>query len=71
MPRTGHRTTLVISDEVLDAVRELATRRDITMTEVFRQAITTEKFLADAIASGDKIYLEGRGGRNRRQIILR
>lgn len=61
--------TINISGEVLQAVRDLARWRGITMTEVFRQAITTEKYLADALRNGDKILLEGRRGT--RELVIK
>jgi hypothetical protein len=63
------KVTFAFSPEVIDALRYMARERDITVTEVVRQAISTEKFLFDAIAGGEKILL--RKGRHTRELILR
>ena len=61
--------TFAFSPEVIETARALAHERGITVTEVFRQAISTEKFLADAIARGEKVMLKE--GRNTRELIFR
>lgn len=63
------KVTLLLGEEVIAAVRDLASWRGITMTEVFRQAITTEKYLADALRRGDTILLKGHAGKLRELII--
>lgn len=63
------KVTITLSDKALRAVRDLARWRGITMTEVFRQAITTEKYLADALRNGDKILLDGPLGR--RELVIK
>src|SRR5260370_26609763 len=63
------KVTITLSEEVLDAVQELARDRDTTMTEIFRQAITTEKYLHDAQKEGGKILIEN--GRKTREVVFR
>ena len=66
------KVTIVLGNEAVRVVRELAESRGITMTEVFRQAITTEKFLFDALAKGDTILLKGPGRRAKlREVVIR
>jgi hypothetical protein len=64
--------TIMLSNEALQVVRELARWRGITMTEVFRQAVTTEKFFADALRAGDTILLKGPGRRAKmREVVIK
>jgi predicted transcriptional regulator len=37
-----------LSTDVVDTIRRLAEKRHVTMTEVIRDAVGTEKFLEDA-----------------------
>jgi hypothetical protein len=59
------------SPEVARVLRSLAAERGISMTEVLRQCITTEKFLADAIKNGEKILLKDPRSRTTRELVLR
>jgi hypothetical protein len=43
--------------EVLAALRELAARNDVTMTEALRRAISILKFLQDAQGEGKDLLL--------------
>ena len=45
--------------------------RDITMTHALRQAITTERFLADAIKRGEQILLRDGKTKAVRELLLR
>ena len=64
------KTTVNLPAEALDAIRHIAERRGITMTEAIRQAIATEKFLFDAQKEGGKLLIEERD-KKVKQIILR
>ena len=63
--------TISLSPEVAGVLRDLAAERGVSMTEVLRQAITTEKFLADAIRSGEKILLREPRKRTTRELVFR
>ena len=54
----------------VDTLKEIAQRRGITVTEVLRGAIATEKYLRDAADQGDSIFIEEKGGLVR-QIVFR
>ncbi|MCA9773764.1 MAG: ribbon-helix-helix protein, CopG family, partial [Myxococcales bacterium] len=47
-----------LSEEVVQALRELAEEKGVTMTEMLRQAISLEKFLSDQVKEGKKVLLE-------------
>lgn len=59
-----------LSEDVVDALRELAKSRNVTMTEVIRDAIGTEKFLEDARQKHEKILIEDEKGQVR-QLVFR
>lgn len=46
--------------DVVATLRDLAERQGITMTEVLRRAISTEKFIEDTRASGSRILIQDR-----------
>ena len=46
-----------LSDEVLAALRDMAARDNVTMTEALRRAISTLKLLQDAQREGKSILL--------------
>lgn len=55
---TGYtKISVNLSDEVLAALRELAARNNVTMTEALRRAISTLKFLQDAQSEGKSVLL--------------
>ena len=58
-----------LSPDVVEAIRQLATKRKVTMTEVIRDAIGTEKFLEDE-KDHSKFLLEDKDGKLR-QVIFR
>ncbi|HEX5760738.1 MAG TPA: CopG family transcriptional regulator [Thermoanaerobaculia bacterium] len=64
------KTSLNLSEPALDALKEMAAKRGVTVAEVVRQAIATEKFLLDEVEKGNKILIEDRDSRLR-QIVFR
>jgi hypothetical protein len=59
-----------LSQEVLDALRNIAKTQGISMTEALRRAISTEKFLLDQVQANSKILIEDKD-KNIRQILVR
>lgn len=59
-----------LSPEVVDALKQLATKRNTTMTEVLRQAIGTEKFLDEVSEDQGTVLVEDKKGRVR-QLVFR
>lgn len=49
-------------------LRQLADRRGVSMTEVLRRAIGTEKFIDDALENGELILIEDTRGRLRQLV---
>lgn len=56
--------------EVAEALRELAERRQTTMTEVLRHAISLEKWVQDQVDQGSKFLVEDKSGRTR-EVVFR
>lgn len=69
--RTPRRLSINISDEVAEVLRQMAERRNTTVTEVIRDAISMEKFLDEQQARGDALILRGEDGREREIVRLR
>ena len=59
-----------ISRETVNVLRHLAAKRNITMTEVLRQAIGTEKFLDEVSDNRGTVLIEDKRGRVR-QLVFR
>ncbi len=59
-----------LSKTVVDALRSIANKRGISMTEALRRAISTEKFLMDETDGGSKILIEDEKHKIR-QLLLR
>lgn len=57
-----------LPDEVVEVVRNLATRRNTTRTEVFRRAISNHKFIQDELDKGSKILIEDSSG-NVKEVV--
>lgn len=69
-PPSTRRTSFNLSSEAEEAVRELARRRGVSMGEVIRRALSTEKFLADRQAEGAKVLIRERDGSLREVVML-
>ena len=67
---SDYRVSVNLPNDVVDVLKELAGKNGITMTEVLRKAILTEKLLSDEAERGNKILIEDKDKRLR-QIILR
>lgn len=59
------KVTVNLSDETIDDLKEVASKRGITLTEAIRKAIATEKFVQDKQDEGAKILIEKPGQRVR------
>lgn len=50
-----------LPDDTVQALRELAERRQVSVTHALRQAIATEAYLDEQIRQGAKILIEIKG----------
>lgn len=56
------------AEEVVEDMKQRAAEQGISMTELLRQALATQKFIQDEQARGTKVILQ-HAGENDREII--
>jgi hypothetical protein len=61
---------LSVSQQVLEALKEVAAIQEVSMTEALRRAIGTEKFLLHERELGNKVLIEDKKKRLR-ELVLR
>jgi len=59
-----------LSDEVLQALREMAQRHDVTVTEALRRSISTQKFLEDEQRAGRVILIEDPVTKEKQRVVF-
>jgi hypothetical protein len=64
------RTSFNLPKEVLEIVREIARKRGLSMGEVIRKAITTEKYITDEIEAGSKVLVQ-KADKSFREVVFR
>jgi len=64
------KVTVNLPVAVYAALMSLAESRGVTMTEALRHAISTEKFLDDAMAKGDQVLLKNEKEPNVREVVF-
>nr|WSW45364.1 hypothetical protein OG296_20800 [Streptomyces sp. NBC_01001] len=62
------RLTVNLSEEVVQALQDLASKNGVTVTEQLRRAISTEKWLED-IRESHKVLVEEGSGRVREVVF--
>jgi predicted transcriptional regulator len=60
-----------LSDEIVDALREVAERDHVSMTEATRRAISTWKFLDDAQRAGRDVLIRDPETKETERLIFR
>jgi predicted transcriptional regulator len=65
------RINIELSDELTATVKELAKKRDSSISEVIRRAISLENFFDQELAEGKKVLLKSKGSDNLQEVILR
>jgi len=64
------KTTVNLTPDAINALRELATARGTSVAEVIRRAIWIEKYLHDAVKSGGKILVQD-PDKTMKELVLR
>jgi hypothetical protein len=59
-----------LSADVVEALKDIASRRGISMTEALRQAISHEKYFQDAMDQDQRILLEEPKSGRLREVVL-
>lgn len=69
------RMTVNLTDELVEALRELADANDTTVTDELRKAIQDRKYFVDKVRQGNDVVLEkdvdGDGIKERTNVVLR
>ncbi len=64
------RVSVNLPKEVVDTLRDLAKKSGVSMTEILRKSILTEKLLNDESEQGSKILIQDKE-KQFRQLVLR
>lgn len=64
------KTSMNLSEQSIDTVRDLASKTGRSMAEVVRRAVATEKFLRDTIGDGSKILIKDKDNSLRELVLL-
>lgn len=65
------KVSMNLSDEVIAALKEMADRDGLTVTEVTRRAISTWKFLDDVQRSGSAVLLRNPENGETERLVFR
>ncbi|HYS54256.1 MAG TPA: ribbon-helix-helix protein, CopG family [Thermoanaerobaculia bacterium] len=63
------RTTVNLTPDAIEAVRQMAKERGTTVADVIRRAIWIEKYLHETLKAGGKVLLEDSHGV--RELVIR
>ena len=64
------KVTVNLPDGTVEAIKNIASTRGITVTEALRQVIETEAFLQDQIRSGKNVLIQDPKDKSLRQMIF-
>ena len=65
------RLSVNISDETEAALKELAGRKDVTVTEIVRRAVSIYKFVEDEVVETDsQLVIENKDKARRREVAF-
>lgn len=70
MDRLKQKVTVSLTGEAIGAIKAIASRRGVSMSDALRQAIGTEKFLVEERDRGSKILIE-RPDQSLREVVIR
>jgi hypothetical protein len=63
------KVTVNLPNDTVDAIREIANERGVSVTQALRQVIETQRFLHEEIQQGSKVLLE-RPNQVTREVML-
>lgn len=64
------KVTVNLPEAAVDAIKKMAERQGITMTEVIRNAILNEQFFRDAVNDGSKVLIESKDRKQTQQVVF-
>ena len=62
-------TTILLPQESVEAVRKMAQKAGTSMAEIVRRAISTDKFIHDAVDEGSLILIKDKDNGMRQLVI--
>lgn len=62
--------TLNLTDAEMEALGELARRKDLSKTAVLRQALRLYQLVDDRMARGEKLYFENDAAQKKSELML-
>lgn len=63
--------TITFSEEVAEELKEMAESQGLSMNEVLRRALATEKYLLQAVRSGHRVLIRDEASKETRELVLR
>jgi predicted transcriptional regulator len=60
-----------LSDELAETVRTLAKKRNTSISDVVRRAISLDKFFEEELSEGNTVILKNKNSDKMREVILR
>lgn len=71
MSRNVVKISANLPEDAVQALRNIADAEGITVTEVLRRAISTQKFVHDTVSAGSKLLVEDPTEKSLRQVVFR
>jgi predicted transcriptional regulator len=65
------RLSVNLAPDVAEALKRLANKSGVTLTEMVRRAISTENFLEEQRAAGKKVLIADEEEKNVREVVFR
>jgi predicted transcriptional regulator len=65
------RLSVNLAPDVADALKRLAKSNGVTLTEMVRRAISTEHFIEEQRAAGNKVLITDEDEKNVREVVFR
>jgi predicted transcriptional regulator len=62
--------TLNLTDREMEALEELAGRKDLSKTQVVRQAIRLYQTVESRLGSGEKLYFEDKDKNSKSELMM-
>ena len=62
--------SLTLSEAEMDALEQLATRKDLSKTAVLRQALRLYQLVDERMMRGEKLFLEDEAARTKSELML-
>lgn len=71
MPNGYQKISVNLSNEVVGALRELAEKHAVTVTEILRRSVSAQNFIEEVQSSGKRIYVVDPATNESERVIFR